>query len=237
MPWTRSDRYDRQYPLSRMQTKSNRAFSLAEVLVAMTIAGLVVAGAIAATLQLLKSYSVTGARLKINSDMRKLTRDMTTDAVFANYFVIYPSFTNRSTSATANGVTTTIDNFVANGASGDFLVLVSVDQTTQAVTKLVGYYRDPPDGLATTAGPVRSFHIAVSSNSPTIYTILNSAMPTSSAHTNPVVIPLALGQSNGDLFYNYFGRSIMIKSKIEENGDLFTPLATHTYNFTVAPRG
>lgn len=219
--------------------KSNpkhKAYTLVEILIALGLMGLVLAATTSITLQLLRSYSNTGARLKINSDMRKLTRDMTTDAVYANYFVIYPSFTERSVTTTSGGVTTTVNNSVTVGKAGDMVVLVSVN-AANAVTNLVGYYRDAADG---TAGPVRSFRLdftAAPVSSSALYTVLDTYMPTSRAHTNPQVVPLALGQSSGDLFYNFEGHAIMVRSKIEETGDLFTGLATHTYNFTVAPRG
>jgi hypothetical protein len=245
----KSGPFAQPFLLSDVNKNTRRAFTLAEIIVSLTVCGLVVACTTTVVRQIMRVYFYDTARLKINADMRKLTRDMTTDAVYANYFVIYPSFSERTVSASLNGGTTSVDNFVASGGSGDFLVLVTAETNSSGVicvSKLTGYYRDPPDGLATTLGPVRKFSVAVSPPAATpIHELLDTLMPVAQAHRNGTVIPLALGQANGDLFHNFFGRCVMIKSKIVEMGvdgtqpntSLDAPQATHTYNFTVSPRG
>ena len=114
------------------------------------------------------------------------------------------------------------------------------------------FYRDPADPAHpdTSLGPVRRFDVLISPSvavgsttntgvTPAVYTmydLLNLYQPTSSAHTNPRVIQLAQGLSNGTLFYNFLDRSIMIKGQIQEQGNLVKK-AVNTYNFTVSPRG
>jgi len=223
-------------------------------MIAVTILGLAMAGVVTFTYQALNTYAYDSGRLLVNHDMRKFTGDMATDAVFSNYFRIYPNFGTRST--TVSGVTT--DAAVRDGQSGDFLVLVFTDPTSElnsgtiTVNELIGYYRDPADPAHpdTSLGPVRRFDVLISPSvavgattntgvTPAVYTmydLLNLYQPTSSAHTNPRVIQLAQGLSNGTLFYNFLDRSIMIKGQIQEQGNLVKK-AVNTYNFTVSPRG
>lgn len=235
------------YPCSPLRT---RAFTTVELMIALTVLGLAMAGVVTFTYQALNTYAYDSGRLLVNHDMRKFTGDMATDAVYSNYFRIYPNFTTRS--VTVSGVTT--DAAVRDGNSGDFLVLVFTDPATEVadakveVNELVGYYRDPDP--VTNIGPVRKFDVAINPSvqiglvtntgaSPPVYTmydLLNLYAPTGGTHTNPVVIQLAQGLSNGTLFYDFKDKSIMVKAQIQEQGNLVRK-AVNTYNFTVSPRG
>jgi len=225
---------------------------MTELMIAFTILGLTMAGVVTFTYQALNTYSYDSGRLLVNHDMRKFTGDMATDAVYSNYFRIYPNFTHRTD--TVAGVTT--DAAVRDGQSGDFLVLVFTDPATETangqitVNRLVGYYRDPD--ATTNMGPVRRFDtgsqinpaviIGTTTNtgaSPPVYTmydLLNVYAPTANISTNTQVIQLAQGLSNGTLFYDFYDRSIMIKAQVQEQGNLVKK-AVNTYNFTVSPRG
>jgi prepilin-type N-terminal cleavage/methylation domain-containing protein len=218
-------------------------FTLIELMVSVGILGLVIAGVVGFTRQALKIYYYDSLRLLVNRDIRTFTSEMLTNTVYSNYFQLYSNFETRR-----NG---TIDATLANGQSGDFLVLVyasTVDGVT-TVNRLVGYYRDPD---ASGVGPVRSFDVAVSpavtigtttslTASPPVSTmadLLDAYAPVSSASANPVVIQLAQGLSDGSLFYNVNGLSIMIKGQIVERQGTRTDLqAVNTYNFAVSPRG
>ena len=228
-------------------TRPARAFSLTELMVALTVLGLTMTSVVALTYQGLNVYAYDSGRLLVNHDLRKFTGDMTTDAVYSNYFRVYPNFATRST--TTAGVTT--DAYVRDGQTGDFLVLVftTTDPTTAVttITRLIGYYRDPD---ATGIGPVRKFDVTLTpaaiigatthaGASPPVYTmydLLNAYEPTANAHTNSVVIQLAQGLASGNLFYDFYDRSIMIRGQINEQGGMIRK-AVNTYNFTVSPRG
>lgn len=222
---------------------------MTEMMVALVVLGLTMAGVVAFTYQGLNVFAYDSGRLLLNHDMRKFTGDMVTDAVYSNYFRIYPNFTTRST--TTSGVTT--DAYVRDGQTGDFLVLVFAEVNPSSasaptlISELIGYYRDP---AANGVGPVRRFDVLVSPGavigsvtntaaSPPVYTmydLLNAYEPTSNAHTNSVVIQLAQGLASGNLFYDFYDRSIMIRGQINEQGSLIRN-AVNTYNFTVSPRG
>ena len=209
-------------------------------MVAITLLGLVGVGIARFTIQALNIYHYDSGRILVNKDIRSFTQEMSTNAVFANYFRIYPNFTTRST--TTGGVTT--EAHVSDGQSGDFLVLIFSDTNVTTgkttINRLIGYYRDPTSSAATATGPVRKFDVVVSpavdAGTTTLSTLLNTYVPTSTAHTNTTVIQLAQGLSNGSLFYDFYDRSIMIKGQIIEAGNQYRR-AINTYNFTVSPRG
>lgn len=238
-------------PLRRSPAFRPHGFTLVEILIAMTIMGLTTVGILQFTIQSLRVYSFDAGRIQVNKDVRSFTEEMTTNAVYSNYFRIYKNFATRSVTT---GSTTT-EAYMADGQSGDFLVFVfaDTDLTTGKTTinRLIGYYRDPavPTDPAST-GPVRKFDKIISpAVDPTvtpIYTILDNNVPTSTAHTNRIVLQLAQGLAAGTmpdgtvtygLFYNYYEHSVMVKGQIIENTGMSFRRAINTYNFTVSPRG
>jgi hypothetical protein len=222
-----------------------RAFTLAEVLIASTLLGLVLVGAIALTRQVLYVYYYDTGRVLVNKDIRSFTQHMDTDAAYASYFRIFPNFATRAVGG--------VDGNIADGSSGDFLVLVTTMTCAKNdvpvtglkggkgyITNIVGYYRD---ATATTTGPVRRFALAIPYVDPTtlgaapISFLLDTYMPTGNSSLNPVIIQLAQGLANGTLFYDFKNNSIMVRGQIIENGGQGNKRAVSTYNFTVSPRG
>jgi prepilin-type N-terminal cleavage/methylation domain-containing protein len=223
------------------RSRRRRGMTLAEIMVSMTIMGVASVGVLRFLISGLNIYHYDQGRIKVNEDIRSFTQEMTTNAVYSNYFRLYSSFTNRSTTVAG----TTVDAGLNDGQSGDMLVLVFCDTNATTgkttVNRLVGYYRQPADPSSpSSTGPVRKFDRVI--NPPVdpavtpIYSILNANVPTSTANSNPIVLQLAQGLANGALFYNYFDRSVMIKGQIIEQGDQ-RRRAVNTYNFTVSPRG
>jgi len=236
-------------PLNSLRPARWRAFSLVEILVAMTLIGFVGVIAVSFLRQTLTIYYYDTGRIKINRDIRSFTEEMATNAAFSSYFMIFPDFSSRTLSSGSN----TTDNAMADGQSGDFVVLVFTtlpDATTgkSYINKLVGYYRDTsstntadPTAPAGT-GPVRKFTVNVPSpyfdpttSTAPISTLLNTYMPTATAGTNPIVVQLAQGLADGKLFYDFSDKSILIRGQIIEKGTV-TRRAVSTYNFAVTPR-
>jgi prepilin-type N-terminal cleavage/methylation domain-containing protein len=108
-----------------------RAFTLTEIMVAMTIFGFVVAGAIPFFINSLRTQYVGEQKFLINADIRKVTNQMVENAREANSFVLYQAFTSQTRwdgatetrDANASGSVTLADR-LQNGQSGDFVVLV-----------------------------------------------------------------------------------------------------------------
>lgn len=210
-----------------------RGMTLIEIMVVLGISLLVVGGLLSFFVQSLNVYHYDSGKLLVNRDMREFTSEMADNATYANYFIIYPSFTDRT--VTSGGVTS--DHEVYAGESGNMLVLVYLDPSnSERISRVVGYYRDPNenDGEA----PVRKFDRSISpSVTADIWTLLPAL---STAQTNTEVIELSKNVGTEDLFYNFYGRSVMVKCEIIHrtgSGQDRYKRASNTYNFTVSPRG
>src|SRR4051812_34247368 len=101
----------------------HHGFTLVEILVAMGVTGLLMLGIGAFLRQALMTYYSVRAEHIINREVRSITGKLTTDAVTANYFCLYPSFSQIT--AVVNGVT--VDGSLVDGQVGDYLVLVYID--------------------------------------------------------------------------------------------------------------
>ncbi len=207
--------------------------TLVEVIVVLAICMLIVGGLLTFFIQSLYIYHYDSGKLLVNRDMRQFTAEMADNATYANYFLVYPSFTERS--VTENSVTT--DNKVYAGQSGDMLVLVFLDPADSSkISRLVGYYRDPVENNG--EAPVRKFDRALSpSVSAAVWTLLPAS---STAQANQEVIELSKNVGAHQLFYNFYDRSVMVKCEIihrTNTGANRYERAANTYNFTVSPRG
>ena len=207
----------------------------------LSMTSVVMAGSMSFVLQSLNTYHYDMGKLLVNRDIRTFTSEMTENAAYANYFMIFPSFEERSNTVqvgdSENGfVDVEVDASVNDGMSGDFLLLIFTDPEDSSVIKrLVGYFRAPQGGFdAGGEGPVRRFE----SDYPDGATgdIWDLIPDVETAASQPAVIELSEGLADGRLFYNFRNRSIMVKGKIFHEGNL-TRRATNTYNFTVSPRG
>lgn len=229
-------------PTNKHPLANQRGMTLVEILIASTIALMVMVGLMSFFIQSLNIYHYDSGKIRVNRDLRALTSEMSETATFANYALIYPSFTSRTQMVTVTnpvtGVTTTsgVPLQVEDGQSGDLLVLVYVDpDDDRLIQRMVGYFRSPIDpNDPNSEGPVRRFDLTYSPSSSLPAVNLLPAVNT--MNNWPEVIELSRGLSNGRLFHNFYGRSVMIRGQIFHRGDL-NRRATNTYNFTVSPRG
>lgn len=204
--------------LSRKRYGKKRGFSLTEMMVATAVFGIIMAAVTSFLLSSKNFASYNQGKLLINRDIRKFTSELGDYATYSSYFIIYNSYQNRLE--------------MNEGKSGDFLILAFVDEDDpKAYTALVGYYRS---ATTTTAGPVRKF--ALKFDPPRTEDIEDLIPAPDAEGTHPEVIELSRGLSDGQLFYNFFGRSITVQGEILHRGSTLKQ-ATNTYNFTVSPRG
>ncbi len=244
-------------PASFVRRRAPGAFTLLEIIVSISIFGLAMVGALGFFIQALNMYHYDSGKLMVNRDIRTFTSEMTDNATYANYFLIFPTYTNLSRSSNVvlnpdavitdeegNVVssepfeyeTAIVDTSVNDGASGDCLVFVYQDPADNAkVSRIVGYFRAPidPDD-PTSEGPVRKFDLNISPSSSLPVWQLIPSITDPSAYGE--VIELSRGLADGMLFYNFYDRSVIVKGEIIHRGSL-TRRATNTYNFTVSPRG
>jgi prepilin-type N-terminal cleavage/methylation domain-containing protein len=229
----------------RPPDRRRRGMTLVEIIVAMAILGFAMIGTLGFFVQALNMYHYDGGKLLVNRDIRALTSEMTDNATYANYFLIFPGYTNLSRSVNVQidpedptqGFTTAIvDTSVNDGVSGDCLVLVYQDPNDNAkVARLVGYFRSPSNPLdPASEGPVRKFDIAISPSSTEPVWKLMPTIVDPGAYGE--VIELSRGLADGKLFYNFYDRSVIVKGEIIHRGSLIRR-ATNTYNFTISPRG
>ena len=229
-----------------------RGFSLIELMVALAIISITMAGVVLFMHQGLKMYYLDRGRTMVNRDMRSFTSQLDDDAVTSNYFRIYTDFATRVTSGGA-------DAAVADGQVGDFVVFVFTTPDASAggvgrITRLVGYYREITDTTNNT-GPVHRFDVStittalpsgVDPRTTTLGAVINTYV-TGTASSYPVVTQLAEGlatNSSGTtatpaLFYDWQNRSVMINAQVSEylSETGTTSQTGSTYNFTVSPRG
>ncbi|MDQ8203681.1 prepilin-type N-terminal cleavage/methylation domain-containing protein [Pelagicoccus sp. SDUM812003] len=197
---------------------SNRGYTLVEVMIALGIFSLIMAGTTAFLINTSNFAAYTEGKLLVNRDIRAFTSELSDFATYSNYFVIYKSFSDRTV--------------VDEGGSGDFMVLAFVDDDDPSLyTQLIGFYRSATE---TTEGPVQKFSIAF--DPPSDQPLADLLPASSSAGSHEEIIELSRGLSDGRLFYNFFNRSITVQGEILHEGNL-AKRATNTYNFTVSPRG
>jgi prepilin-type N-terminal cleavage/methylation domain-containing protein len=231
-------------------SKLRRAFTLVEIMVAMSIMVMIMAVLLRTFLEVLNTYKYDTAKILINHDIRRFTASMTEDATYSNYFKIFPAYGNLTRSVTTlvnpsdpdQGYTTALtDSSVADGQTGDCLVLVYKDTSDDTkIARIICYFRNPGPTVngVQQPGPVRRFDLPItpSSSLPVWQLIPDIPDPT----IYPVVVELSQDIGNGLLFYDFQDRAIIINGQIVQRGGALNTVhfnATNTYNFTVAPRG
>ncbi|MCH6256566.1 prepilin-type N-terminal cleavage/methylation domain-containing protein [Puniceicoccaceae bacterium K14] len=201
-------------------TRQKTAFTLTELVVAMSILGVL---SIALTSFYIKGVNQTyfdvGKQL-VNKDIRNFTTELSDSAVHANYFIIYDSFQTRDQQD--------------EGSSGDFLLLVYNDpDDDQKIERTIGFYRSSSSNVE---GPVLTFN-TTHDTSVVTQAELSALIPDASTFgAHQEVIELSKGLADGKLFFNFFNKSIVVRGEIIHQGDN-TRNATNTYNFTISPRG
>jgi hypothetical protein len=225
-----------------------KAFTLVEIMVSMTVAMFAMAGIMMLLVKVLNIHAYEQGRLMLNTDVRKMTQQMTRDAVDSSYFRVYTSFTNRSDNGSYDGTT---DSPVSDGGTGDFMLLVTQSTDSQGVpriTRLVAYYRDAlapysvGNTLVSLPGPVRRRQVDLASpgldaRSTSLLALMNAQLPVSGQSTNPALVRLAQGLGNGCLFCNSHNRSVVVRGQVQEQGNLLYTRTANTYNLTLSPRG
>jgi prepilin-type N-terminal cleavage/methylation domain-containing protein len=223
-----------------LATNRRRGLTLLELLFATAIAGVVAIGMFSVFVQSLKIYDYDAKKLTINRYIRGFTSELTENATFANYALIFPDFSTRANVSpvlnpdTGNIDTAGINVPVEDGQSGDMLLLVFVDPADdKKIKRIVGYYRAAAN--RDSAGPVRRFEREFTPSSSSTAVALLPAV--SSIDDWPQVIELSEGLSDGRLFHNFYGRSVMVNGEIIQDSGGQTRVASNTYNFTISPRG
>ncbi len=222
--------------ISNYNKTSTRGFTLVEVIISMTILTMVIGGLLSFNFQIIKGGIYATDKIEINSKIRKITSELSDVSKESNYFVLYNSFSTTDHDAA--------EDRLSSGFSGDFAVFVYVEENalsfgTNKVTRIVGYYRkdETTEGLSN-VGPITKFDKSYETPvdiSSTGSTTLEELILTASSSLSEEIVEITAGLANGDLFYNYDKKSIMINAQIYHGNA--RKRVTDTYNFTVSPRG
>ena len=219
--------------------QSNKGFSLVEVLVALTVFMLVVAGVMPMYVQSTKQVYTTDSKLDITQEIININNHIIGEAREADAYILYDNFRGawidgdfvdfRQSTYQGKGR-------LRDGESGKFLLLLyygidpaPYDKTPAPIDHMVGMYLDASE--SETAGPLKMFIKDSIDNNRSLEENIPSA---SSSSSHDVILDEMTGLMDGDIFYNFGGRSVMINGKIaHKNGAM---KETNTYNFTITPR-
>ena len=219
--------------------KRKSGLSLVEIMFAISILGVVVAGVMPMYVQSSKILMSADTKLDVNDEIRKTTDQMVAEAREADAFLLYDNY--KGAWIDGDFVNFRSDAFhglgrLRDGESGKFLVLLFYgvdpypdDSTPAPIEKIIGIYLDADETQDT--GPVRMFldedldsELAIEENLPSV----------SKMGTHDIIIDEMTGLLDEDIFYNFGGSSIMLSGKIKESNG--SQIETNLYNFTVTPR-
>ncbi|HOF10036.1 MAG TPA: prepilin-type N-terminal cleavage/methylation domain-containing protein [Opitutaceae bacterium] len=240
-------------PSTASRPHSLRAFTLVEILIAVTLFGVAISSTLGFYLYAMRTYQFDIGKCLVNSDFRRFTDQMVNNVTFASQIYILPSFTERTITTTYTDpitfATSTVTNLntVANSTSGDFMVLVYQDPTTTNIVRLVGYYRAEDSSMKNYGAnqfPVRMFDIALDQPATTnIATLLPSTSTlNSSAHRLLFLDSTGLGNPNATtsaagIFTNINGgRTVVVNGELCNRGNNIRKKVSNKYNFTVSRR-
>lgn len=213
-------------PGMRKRTRG-AGFTITEIMIATGVSAFVMAGVLSFFTHFNKLGFINEQRNRINGDIRKFTAEMMNTGRQARYFVLYES--NES------GDRDDVSDRRMDGNAGDFLVFVFTDPESVVggdgdILRLVGYFRDAEDGEA---GPVRRFDVRY--GSPRDESVENLLAEPGVFNEIDEVVELSKGLADGQLFFNFHGRSVMVNGQILHGN--VAKRVTETYNFTVSTRG
>jgi hypothetical protein len=192
--------------------KARRGYTIAEVMIAMTICTFVMYGLYQFTLQTSHLMFDSVQRIDVDAGMRHFSENLENDMQTASAFYLYTSFNTTDRNATDGS------QRLAADANGDFLLLIYTQpwpnsNSTVYITKLIGYYRKTTN--VATWGTVNRFEVDYdTANLTTLPVAANNPVESviaSLAYTNtyPQILSAAKGLYSNHIFYNQNNTSIM----------------------------
>lgn len=176
---------------ARTRSRRRRGFSIPEMMIALTIFGLVMT---AVTRQMIESVSITlktSRMLEYSRNGRNLMARLGSDLRTAQTTILYSEFNSRSTAITA-------------GNYGNYLVLHQVN-SSGAITRTVGYY-------AVANGSTGTF-ILYRHDSAAGHSTAGVLPVTGTSGSHPVVVGTFKVPSGTKLFRNWSDRGISIRGQ------------------------
>lgn len=205
-------------------------FTLVEIMVTAAVSAVLTIGLLGFYLTSYKIGYVNQERNRINADMRKLTAQLIDDGRQSNYFVMYSSIAHADRNEK--------EDRLLDGSAGDLVVFVNTVDSgdplkPREIGNIIGYFRAVETGLDGELAPVRRFERTLS---PASSQAVEELLPdVATLNASEEVIELSKGLADEHLFFNFWGRSVMVNGQIYHGNK--AKRVTETYNFTISPRG
>ncbi|MFI5356215.1 MAG: type II secretion system protein [Opitutales bacterium] len=236
---------------------SLRGFTLVEVMVAMTIVGLVFAGAMSTYLLGLQGMYKDEQRLVTNATLRYFVDQVSIKALSATDFYVFPNYQSLNGNVDlVNGVSPLVaDSYGTYLAYGDCLVLVTLVSDVSSnsyVRQFCIYYRQTASTGAT--APIRFYQsqdYGTSGTSTTLTALLNAVNlnATPAIAGSQVVVANSRGRlKNGSTttYYPIFATesatatptddSVSINVEVINGTTVNNLLSSSSFNYTISPR-
>ena len=223
----------------RQIQQSNRGFTVIELLFAVSILLVVLAGVLPMYIQTLRTTYVATSKFDVNNEMRKTNNQIISEAREADAFILYDNF--RGAWIDGNFVdfrqkTYSGQGRLKDGQTGKFLLFLyyevddnPYDSDLPDLERMFGIYLDASE--AETVGEVKMF---VKDDIDNSLTLEENIPSTSSSSEHEVLIDEMTGLIDGDIFYNFGGTAVVINGMIARKNGAISE--TNTYNFTITPR-
>lgn len=190
-------------------------------------------------LQSSKTIMESDSKFEVTEELRGITDEIIAQAREADAFILYDNFRG----AWIDGDFVNFRNAIyagkgrlRDGEAGKFLLLLYYgedpypdDATPAPIDHMVGLYLDADESQ--TEGPIRIFTQDDIDDSKTLEENIPS---TSTISQHEILVDSIEGLIDGDIFYNFSGRSIMLNGKISHKEGAISK--SNTYNFTITPR-
>lgn len=222
------------YPNTKVQSCSpiscKCGFTLTEVLISVAVTSFLVIGVLGFYITNYKIGYVNQERNLINADFRSLTGKLIADGRQSNYFMIYNSIAAADHASASDRIT--------DGGAGNLLLFVTTTGggstfNADRITRIVYYFRATQTGDSDELVSLQRYEQAVNTSAGTpLESLIVDASVLLSADE---LVEESRGLADGHLFYNFWGRSVMVNGQIYHGNN--AKRVTETYNFTVSPRG
>ncbi len=221
------------------RTHKPKGFTIVEALVAMSIILLIMAGVLPMYIQSSKRIMESDSKYEVNAEIRGFTNEIIAQAREADAFVLYDSFEKTwIDDALVNFRNSSYEGMgrLRDGETGKFLLLLyyevdpdPYDKIPALLDHMIGIYLDAKDNEI--EGPLRIFF---KTNIDSSKCMEENIPGISTSSTHKIIVDSMEGLLDGDVFYNFSSRSIMVNGKISHATGAIEE--SNTYNFTITPR-
>ncbi|GAB4270607.1 MAG: hypothetical protein Tsb0018_02770 [Opitutales bacterium] len=215
--------------MDKSKSSLNRGLSLAELMVALAILGVVIAMTLSFFNEMLTGTFEQEQKNELNRSIRALMADFSAQSRQADYILLYKSFAPNDHKNT--------DDRLFEGKTGNFLLLVIQGEPTnqqglsnkRPIKKLIGYYLSSKE--TNKPGPFKRFLIEYPKGT---YNSPEDLIPKSEPQNTKILVHQARGLANDQAFYNLNNRNVIIDMSLSSGNE--TKQYSHNFYFTLSPR-